>query len=129
MEDYMKAEFRSELTATLITDKIWRLHEPLVFYSNILKQEIIVPKDFFTDFASIRRIPIVFMLLADTAHEAAVIHDYLYKKNCIPEVDRKTADRIFNEAMKASGIWYWRRKIMYYGVRSFGEFVFQNHSL
>jgi len=125
----MKAEFRSELTATLITDRTWRLHEPLVFYSDILKQEVIVPKDFFTDFASVRRVPFIFDFLGDEAHEAAVIHDYLYKKNSIPVVEREIADDIFDEAMIASDIWKWRRMIFYYGVRIGGELFYHKHSL
>ena len=46
----------------------------------MLKDTITVPTGFFTDFASVPRMPFVFLLFGDVAHEAAVIHDYLYRK-------------------------------------------------
>ena len=51
----------------------------VVVLSPMLKDTITVPTGFLTDFASVPRMPFVFLLFGDVAHEAAVIHDYLYK--------------------------------------------------
>lgn len=95
----------------------WRLTKPLRYvspkYGNFT-----VPAGFVTDFASIPRLPGVFLIFGDTAHEAAALHDYLYATGKVP---RDVADKIFLEAMRDTGVAWWRRILMYLGVRLFGE--------
>lgn len=99
------------------SDTTWRVDEPLVFQSEAAQRTFTVPAGSVTDFASVPRIPPFYDLTGDTAHEAAVLHDWLYTTHA---VDRKTADRVFLEAMQATGVPWWRRTMMYAAVRVFG---------
>ena len=38
---------------------------------------VCVPSGYVTDFASVPRLPLVFLVMGDTAHEAAGLHDYV----------------------------------------------------
>jgi hypothetical protein len=113
----MKSEFRTTLEVEQIPGNLWRLLAPFVYYSENLGREITVPAGFITDFASVPRLPVAYLLAGGEANEAAVIHDYLYKTHI---VDRETSDAILDEAMAASGQPWWRRKLMWAGVRLFG---------
>lgn len=110
------AKFLTDLKAECITDGKWRLIKPLVFESDVAGT-ITVPAFFETDFASVPRIPVIYMLLGDTGIMASVVHDYLYR---YATVSRKTADVVFKEALGVSGVAWWRRYPMYLGVRLFG---------
>lgn len=92
----------------------WILLAPLVYKSKQVEDVIVVPKDFKTDFASVPRIPFIFSLLGDTAQKAAVVHDYLYS---VKSYARSQCDSIFLEAMEDSDVSWWRRKLIYAGVR------------
>lgn len=113
------AEFMTKLAVEMIDDDTWKLEHPLVYQSDIAGN-ISVPEGFETDFASVPRIPIAYTLAGDTAHAAAVVHDYLYGDK---SVKRSLADAVFEEAMNVSGISWWRRKLMWLAVRTFGGFV------
>jgi hypothetical protein len=78
---------------------------------------VTVPAGFETDFASVPRLPFVYLLTGGTARKAAVVHDFLYHKS---GVSRDDADAVFLEAMEVSGVSEWRAKLMYAGVRAFG---------
>lgn len=93
----------------------WQLLFPLIYESDILKGEVVaVPEGFITDFASVPRIPVAFLLAGGYGRMAAVVHDYLYTTH---QVDRPTADSIFREALLAMGEVPWRAQMMYLGVR------------
>ncbi len=94
--------------------RTWELIAPLKFKSNIAG-DIVVPIGFVTDFASVPRLPLVWWLAGATAQRAAVVHDYLYRKG---KFNRKIADRVFREAMQASGLNIVHRNLMYLGVRA-----------
>lgn len=87
---------------------------PLVYASDLLKRTVTVPAGFITDFASVPRLPIAYLLTGGAANAAAVIHDWLYTTR---EVDRATADAVFREAVIASGEKPWRAWLMWLGVR------------
>lgn len=116
----MKPGFLNTLQTEEIGDvggrAIYRLLDDLV-YQRDNEHLIIIPKGFQTDFASVPRVPIVFMLYGDRAHHESTLHDYLYRTNSIPIVTRAEADNYFKEAMisrgKSWGIYY----PMYLGVR------------
>ena len=70
-----------------------------------------------TDFASVPRIPLVFSVFGDRAHEAATIHDYLYDT----KHNRKQADLIFRQALfEDPFIPNWKAHAMYAAVRAWG---------
>lgn len=96
----------------------WQLCQPLAYQSDIAGRVLIVPAGFKTDFASVPRIPIAYWLTGDTAHPAAVIHDWLYSTG---EFSREKTDAILLEAMAADGVPVWRRYVMYWAVRAFGS--------
>lgn len=100
----------------------WRLLKPLIYESDA-GPLICVPSDFETDFASVPRLPGAFLLAGDTAHRAAVLHDWLYTP---PEkLTRREADGILEEAGKASGVPWWRRWLMWAAVRIGGAGNYQ----
>ena len=112
------AAFRTPLKAQKLTESVWVLLAPLIYQSDRVAEMIVVPIGFHTDFASVPRVPIAFWLTGDTAHEGAVVHDYLYQTH--RSGTRQRADAVFMEAMAAMGIVWWRQQIMYRAVRLFG---------
>lgn len=114
--------YRSGFETTLRAEKPngrWVLLAPLV-YTTKAGERIVVPVGFDTDFASVPRLPFMFWFFGDRAHAAAVIHDYLYR---LRDRSRAEADAIFLEAMEASGIGFFSRMAMYYGVRAGGSWT------
>lgn len=97
---------------------LWELVEPLIYESDCAAMTITVPVGFQTDFASVLRLPVVYLLFGDKAHAPATVHDYLYQDGAL---ERKTADAVFYEAMRVgtrlSGIERW---LMWSAVRLFG---------
>ena len=109
----------------------WRLLSDLIYqgvtrvYKLEVPIEVRVPAGFTTDFASVPRLPVAFLLTGDTAQRAATVHDFLYEfgRPCTHSalvLTRKQADDLFLQAMTDSGIPRWRRNMMYYAVRAFG---------
>jgi hypothetical protein len=118
----MKAQFLTKLRVEHLNTKWWMLTEPLVYYSALLERDIVVPAGFVTDFASVPRIPIAYWLFGSRANAPAVIHDRLYRWGDIP---RLTADRVFNEAMRAEGKWFTTRWPMTAAVMAFGWWAYK----
>ena len=96
---------------------LWFLAGPLVFDSDYLPEPVVAPKGFVTDFASVPRVPLVYLLMNDIGQPAAVIHDYLYRYKA---VSRELADKILLEALEDLGVGAWRRRAMWLAVRTFG---------
>ncbi len=130
----MESGFQTALDVRLKDgdDKIWIVVSPLKYWSETLDKMITVPtwfeiqgeeagKDeplyFYTDFASVPRLPIFYTLWGDRAHREAVLHDYLYRIDSIPIVTKSEADSIFREAMKSTGKPWYIRYPMYLGVK------------
>lgn len=123
----MKPGFLNALNTTKVQEPglagraRWKLLTELAYYSKI-HGLIIVPAEYVTDFASVPRLPLAYWLTGDTAHASAVVHDYLcsteYPKRRITWA--KAAD-VFAEAMKHERVPGWRRHMMYWAVRLFGE--------
>lgn len=115
-----ESKFLTDLAVKNLDDENWLILEPLVYQSRTLGKTVEVPAGFQTDFASVPRLPLTFALTGDAAHKAAVIHDYLYRS--LPHIcQRRTADLVFYEAMKVTGIVWWRRELMFAGVRLGGS--------
>lgn len=116
------SKFLTDLNIKNLDNKdngLWVLLSPLEFQSDIINKVISVPFGFKTDLASVPRIPIIYELTGNTASAAAVIHDYLYKTKEVPKI---LADAVFREASKATGVPFWRRSLMWFGVRIFGTY-------
>lgn len=114
------SKFLATLDTRLLVDSSndgrgsWQLTAPLMYESDLLGRTVTVPAGFVTDFASVPRIPVAWLLAGDCGHEAAVVHDWLYTSH---EVDRATADAVLQEALAASGQPAWRSWLMWAGVR------------
>lgn len=113
----IKPQFHSQLFVKQINETEWELTADLVFESKVYQGMIVVPHGFRTDFASVPRVPLVYYAAGNTAHMAAVIHDYCYRKKICSKFK---SDRIFLEAMKVCKIPVWRRQVMYWAVSLFG---------
>ena len=109
------AKFLTPLIVQDVSDSVWRLHAPLCYQSDILG-EITVPSGFYTDLASVPRLPIVYLQWGDRSHYEAVIHDYLYRRDSVPQATFKAANRVFLEAMVVRGKPWYIRWPMYWGV-------------
>jgi hypothetical protein len=130
----MEAGFRTCLSTELKEgcDNIWIVTAPLKYWSLLLGRMIVVPTwyeiesepespedkeaRFYTDFASVPRVPVFYELWGNRAHREAVLHDYLYRIDSIPVVTKSQADSLFLEAMKSTGKSWYLRYPMYYGV-------------
>lgn len=121
-----KARFLNSLRVELVDTNaddgrgLWRLTAPLLYCSALLDDVLIVPSGFETDFASVPRVPIAFLLCGDTASRAATLHDALYTagprgERMVP--DRATADALLKEAALAEGVPAWRAWLLWAGVR------------
>jgi len=109
-----KGVFLTVLDTTLVDHDNHRLNAEFAYVTSD-GQIISVPKGFVTDFASVPRfLPIMYALCGNKVHEAAVIHDYLYR---MTDTDRSRCDWIFRDAMEAEKQPAWRRWIMWAGVR------------
>ena len=84
---------------------LWQLLAPLGYESDLLGAPVVVPAGYITDFASVPRLPLAYLMAGDTAHEAAVIHDFLYTTHGLDgrAITRAQADAVFREAIRASG--------------------------
>lgn len=94
----------------------WKVMEPFCYQSDVLKGRVItIEQGFETDFASVPRIPFAYWFFGDTAHESAVIHDWLFHHHEV--CDEPTANSVLMEAMTVEGIPAWRRWGIYMGVK------------
>ena len=125
----MKPHFKTQVVARLTNPEnggTWTLELPLVFVSQIAGI-LVVPGGFETDFASVPRLVLAYGLVGNTAHAAAVVHDYIYRTPGV-SLTRAEADGVMLEAMEATGIPWWRRQLIYTGVRMGGGGAFKERS-
>ena len=115
----LRTKLQAEKTGTrrtwLGSRAIWKLTACLVYEAETYY--VMVPAGFETDFASVPRLPLMYLLAGDTAHEAAVIHDYLYRTNGI---SRREADALFYTIMRETNEPRWRAWMMWFAVRAGG---------
>lgn len=79
---------------------VWELLEPLVFRSERFG-DVVVPPAFRTNYASVPRLPLVFLLAGDRAHKEAALHDFQYT---VHAMRREDADDLFLEALLANPV-------------------------
>lgn len=132
----MKSQFITELDIGLCPshEGIWLLRTPLVYYSELLKFEVVVPPSyidtkFYTDLASVPRIPIIYELWGNRAHMEAVIHDFLFCKNSVPNVSFTMANRVFLEAMQVREKPFYISYPMFSGVMAFSYPAFHRRNV
>lgn len=119
------SQFLDPLCITEISDSIFQICDhPFRYQSDVAGQTFTVPVGFYTDFASVPRIGVIYAMLGDTAHEPAVVHDWLYYSALVP---RDMADNVLLEAMGVIDLPFWRRWPIYWGVRLGGWYAWNDH--
>lgn len=112
--------FRTPLKCTRdVGGEKFRLIAPLVYQSDIIPEDIIVPIGYETDFASIPQLCQWLIPQVGKHVHAAVVHDYLCTDGERLDVTQKQADQIFYEAMEVCGVRWSRRRLMFRSVRGF----------
>ena len=104
--------------------KLWVLKRAFLFYHLDKTGKIVsvvVPVDFTTDFLSVPKILHLVLPPIGLYNKAAILHDYLYSKQCQIRVSRLDADRFFLQALEILKTPKFRRLAMYYAVRLFGR--------
>ena len=110
--------FPDSIDGKFIGKNQWKLDKKFRYKSKLLGL-ITVPPGFVSDGASIPSIlwSVVGSPWSGDYPEAALVHDFLYFKQAHK---RAHADRVFIEAMKVLGVNWFKRRLMYSAVRSFG---------
>jgi hypothetical protein len=115
-----KPEFLTPLRKQDINNRDFFILEDFQYYSNVIKDIIVVPKGFVCDGTS--------DLLKDDSEPCGVIHDYGYrapdhKIDILHEgskiklfIAKSTIDRIFLESMKVWKVPLWKRWMKFLGV-------------
>ena len=111
--------FSAPLTVTKIDNDVWMVETHFTYFTTS-GREIIVPRGFITDFASVPWGVRNFFPKDYDGTQAAVLHDYLYSKRFKHGITRKECDDIFLEAMKVLNVGWLRRQVMHKAVRSAG---------
>ena len=97
------SEFHSPLELRLICPWAndgrgeWELLSDLLYYSDLLQQEVIVHKSFRFDQASVPRLPLAYALYGGRYSRSSAVHDLFCRNGAIP---REVADKVFLEAMR-----------------------------
>lgn len=132
----MKPQFISKLVISLMISpdgmplfnrsgsQLWQLSSDLGFASNVLKTLVKVPRGFVTDFASVPKVPLVYEVLGGIAQMPATIHDYLYSTGSVSRIE---ADNVLLEAMEVTGVSWFKRKLIYAGVRVGGAAFYRSN--
>jgi len=126
----IKPSFLSELVLKAIPPDDWELVEPLSYRTYVKNEKgnvIKVPVGEHTDLASLPRAVRFFISQNGRHRAAAVLHDRLYRRAGKVRYTRKQADQVFLEAMKVSGVPWWKRQAMYQGVRMGGWVVYNKY--
>jgi len=113
------SHFQTALVAEAV-DGGWRLHAPLVYYSDVLGRAVTVPAGYCTDLASVPKLLRWLVPVANAKNrKAAVVHDYLCTHGDGVCRNQKQADKVFREAMGVLGLGRFRSGALYYPVRMF----------
>lgn len=124
MEGVLVSQFLDKLVTEEVDDQIFSIAIHPFRYQSDIAGLITVPVGFYTDFASVPRLGLVYSMLGDCAHQPAVIHDWLYYAAI---TDRATADNVLFEAMGVIGLPFWRRYPIWWGVRVGGWVAWNQH--
>ncbi len=113
-------KFVTPLRAEKLSERNWRLLEALIYKSDTLDDYIAVPKGFVTNFASVPRLPFMYLMFGGIGDEAATLHDWLYSILCPIAVSRAKADKILRgvviECLTKDGMVRWKAMLIAYAM-------------
>lgn len=115
--------FQSPLIVQYEDGRDWVIYQEFTYCSE--RVCVHIPAGFATDFASIPRF--LWRIISPTDREIgkpAVVHDYLYRTPTVA-ITREQADRELMLAMECVGAPWWKRKLVYAGVRLGGTHAFR----
>lgn len=105
-------KFETPLRVEKISERCWKLTDPFIYRSNNIGL-IVVDAGFETNFASVPRLPLMYLAFGGVGDEAATLHDWLYRKEHTAytgsdkKIDRATADKVLRgvivECLKNDG--------------------------
>jgi hypothetical protein len=101
----------------------WIVTSPFSYTDQEFNQKINIPSGFITDGASSPRFVIPVVSQWGKHGRASVIHDWLYRYK---PVDRKTADKMFVNAMKLDGVVKWKIFLIHFALQMFGKFSWKS---
>lgn len=113
------ALFPYGLALVWVAASVWVLSAPFAYRSRQFGT-IYVPAGFETDLISTPAIGRLLVRRDGPELPAAIIHDWLYTRasaGAYPYLSRRRADGVFLEAMRRSGVAWWRRSLVYAAVR------------
>jgi hypothetical protein len=123
--------FRTALRLEKIGPHDWRLLEPLIFESRLLRGALVMPAGAETDLASTPRFVWALLPKSGAWDYACALHDGGYR-GTLQTADgqrvrliRRLADDVMREAMEATAVPAWARRLMYRAVRWFGGSAYQ----
>lgn len=120
-------KFTEELLVESFGDQ-WVLKRGFKFYYEKESGEridVVIPEGFITDFASTPRFLYSVFPPIGIYNKAAMVHDFLYCKDCSFPLSRADADKFFLQAMQVLKVAKWKRKVMFFAVRLFGKSHFR----
>lgn len=120
------ARFITPLRVIQIAPNRWQLESALMYASDLVDEVIVVPHGFITDFASVPRLPLAYLVAGGKASAPAVVHDWMYSTR---DFERDVADAIFREAIRVAGHSAFTAWIMWAGVRVGGGFGWNKPNL
>lgn len=120
-----KPRFRSTLSATPYADgRTWYLDRPLTYVRGT-GEIITVPTHFESDWASVPRLFWSLLPPFGSYGWASIVHDWLYwTQRCT----RLAADDTLLEAMIATNVAPWQRRLIYRAVRDFGWIAWKDNA-
>ena len=89
----------------------------LIYHSDMLGRDIVIPAGFITDFASIPWILHSIVQVNGKHRRAAVVHDYLCFHRDSEGITQREADYVFQEAMAVLDVRLTQRTVMFGMVR------------
>ena len=106
-------------------NSIWEVQAIFRYQSDIKNVGVVVvPIGFRTNLESVPRIPFIFDSLGDQGNKASTIHDWLYATG---QFTRSVSDNVLLEALGVIGMDYWKRYLIWFGVRVGGWVAWDHH--
>jgi hypothetical protein len=114
------SEFRSRCIVEVDDEPhYFVLTQPLIYYSDLLGREVVVPVGYRTNFASIPRLFQTIIQVNGRHRKAAVVHDYLCDNKEAEGMLQGLVDKVFREAMKVLDVDFVESSTMYRLVRRY----------
>jgi len=116
----------SAIDLEFLEPRKWRVVRDIVYHHPVT---VTVPAGMITDLASTPRLLWPILPPTGSYAPAAILHDYLYLEGRLDgePITRVRADRLFLAAMRALGVGWLIRRIVYWGVRIGGWVAWNAH--